>query len=138
MRIQERFCQAHKARTADDVWLDRGYPKIDWSALPSRLDAHHDHIHSILDGDYMSPYYKQHAKMVTKVKGRSATSAAVSGRFTGLRAGYYGTKGEKIMYVPRYPNTSSSISNSTQGRKHHPNLLRQTPLSIQNRATHGF
>ncbi|KAH0372710.1 hypothetical protein KCU65_g843, partial [Aureobasidium melanogenum] len=97
LRLQERFCQAHKARTADDVWQDRGYPRIDWSALLSRLRAHHAHIHAILDGDYESPYYKQHAKLVSQSKGRSAGSAAASGRFTGLRAGYYGTKGEKIM-----------------------------------------
>ncbi|KAI4743975.1 hypothetical protein E4T50_05640 [Aureobasidium sp. EXF-12298] len=97
LSLQEKFCQAHKARTADDVWLDRGYPKIDWSALRSRLDAHQDHIHAILDGDYESPFYKQHAKLVTDIKNRSNTSAVASGRFTGLRAGYYGTKGEKIM-----------------------------------------
>ncbi|KAG9964606.1 hypothetical protein KCU61_g2628, partial [Aureobasidium melanogenum] len=97
LRLQERFCQAHKARTADDVWQDRGYPSINWSALQSRLRAHHAHIHAILDGDYESPYYKQHAKLVSQSKGRSAGSAAASGRFTGLRAGYYGTKGEKIM-----------------------------------------
>ncbi|KAG9896119.1 hypothetical protein KCU94_g10992, partial [Aureobasidium melanogenum] len=97
LRLQERFCQAHKARTADDVWQDRGYPSINWSALQSRLRAHHAHIHAILDGNYESPYYKQHAKLVSQSKGRSAGSAAASGRFTGLRAGYYGTKGEKIM-----------------------------------------
>ncbi|KEQ77208.1 hypothetical protein M436DRAFT_38980 [Aureobasidium namibiae CBS 147.97] len=97
LRLQEKFCQAHKSRTADDVWLDRGYPKIDWSALRSRLDAHQDHIHAVLDGDYESPYYKQHAKVVTDIKNRSNTAAVASGRFTGLRAGYYGTKGEKIM-----------------------------------------
>ncbi|KAI4731001.1 hypothetical protein E4T49_01149 [Aureobasidium sp. EXF-10728] len=97
LRLQERFCQAHKARTADDVWQDRGYPKIDWSVLPPRLGAHHAHINAILDGDYETPYYKQHAKLLSQTKGHSARSAAVSGRFTGLRAGYYGTKGEKIM-----------------------------------------
>ncbi|KAG9862404.1 hypothetical protein KCV02_g24496, partial [Aureobasidium melanogenum] len=90
LRLQERFCQAHKARTADDVWQDRGYPSINWSALQSRLRAHHAHIHAILDGNYESPYYKQHAKLVSQSKGRSAGSAAASGRFTGLRAGYYG------------------------------------------------
>lgn len=97
LRLQERFCQAHKARTADDVWQDRGYPRIDWSSLQPRLCAHHAHIHAILDGTYESPYYKQHAKLVSQMKGHSAKSAASSGRFTGLRAGYYGTKGEKIM-----------------------------------------
>ncbi|KAI4834249.1 hypothetical protein E4T44_08948 [Aureobasidium sp. EXF-8845] len=97
LRLQERFCQTHKARTADDVWLDRGYPKIDWSTLKSRLAAHRDHINAILDGDYTSPYYKQHAKVVTDIKNRSTTSAVASGRFTGLRAGYYGSKGERIM-----------------------------------------
>jgi hypothetical protein len=49
--------------------------------------------------------------MVTSIKNRSATSAAVSGRFTGLRAGYYGTKGEKIMYVLKDHNISLSMSN---------------------------
>lgn len=107
LRLQEKFCQAHKSRTADDVWLDRGYPKIDWSALKSRLNAHQDHIHAVLDGDFESPYYKQHAKLVTDIKNRSNTSAAASGRFTGLRAGYYGTKGEKVMYVFRDPAISN-------------------------------
>ncbi|KAK6004145.1 hypothetical protein QM012_008995 [Aureobasidium pullulans] len=97
LRLQERFCQAHKARSADDVWQDRGYPRIDWPALQPRLGAHHAHVQAILDGNYESPYYKQHAKLVSQSKGRSAGSAAASGRFTGLRAGYYGTKGEKIM-----------------------------------------
>ncbi|CAD0092845.1 unnamed protein product [Aureobasidium vineae] len=97
LRLQEKFCLAHKARTADDVWQDKGYPKIDWSILQPRLGAHHAHINAILDGDYESPYYKQHAKLVSQTKGHSARSAAVSGRFTGLRAGYYGTKGEKII-----------------------------------------
>jgi len=114
LRLQEKFCQAHKSRTADDVWLDRGYPKIDWSALRSRLDAHQDHIHAVLDGNYESPYYKQHAKIVTDIKNRSNTSAVASGRFTGLRAGYYGTKGEKIMYVLKL--SSSPCLNLTQTR----------------------
>ncbi|KAI5205490.1 hypothetical protein E4T38_04242 [Aureobasidium subglaciale] len=97
LRLQERFCQAHKARSADDVWTDRGYPKIDWSALQGRLKAHHRHIHAVLDGHYESHYYKQHAKMVSSTKGYTARSAVFTGHFTGLRAGYYGTKGEKIM-----------------------------------------
>jgi hypothetical protein len=112
LRLQERFCQTHKARTADDVWLDRGYPKIDWSTLNPRLAAHRDHINAILDGDYTSPYYNQHAKVVTDIKNRSATSAVASGRFTGLRAGYYGTKGERIMCVLKGLNVFLSISNS--------------------------
>lgn len=138
LRLQEKFCQAHKSRTADDAWLDRGYPKIDWSVLRSRLDAHQNHIHAVLDGDFESPYYKQHAKIVTDIKNRSNTSAAASGRFTGLRAGYYGTKGEKIMYVSNKPTTSQSIPNPNQGRKHHPDLLRQTSFPIQDRPTHGI
>jgi hypothetical protein len=115
IRLQEKFCQTHKARTADDLWLDRGYPNIDWSALKSRFGAHHGHIHAVLNGDYTSPFYKQHAKMVSSIKNRSATSAAVSGRFTGLRAGYYGTKGEKIMYVLEDHNISLFMSNLNPG-----------------------
>ncbi|CAC9886202.1 unnamed protein product [Aureobasidium pullulans] len=97
LRLQEKFCQAHKARNADDIWNDRGYPKIDWSALQDRLKAHRHHIRAILDNDKAreSPYYKQHAKMIKSAKGHTATAAG--GRFTGLRAGYYGSKGEKII-----------------------------------------
>jgi hypothetical protein len=115
LRLQERFCQTHKARTADDVWLDRGYPKIDWSTLKSRLTAHQDHINAILDGDYTSPYYKQHAKVVTDIENRSNTSAVASGRFTGLRAGYYGTKGERIMYASQPLNIPILKTNSDSG-----------------------
>jgi hypothetical protein len=99
LRLQEKFCQAHKARNAGDIWKDRGYPTIDWSKLPSRLSMHHKHIRAVLDGTYESPYRKQHAKILTSKKGKSAASVVSSGNFATLRAGYYGTKGEKLMYV---------------------------------------
>lgn len=99
MRLQEKFCQAHKARNALDIWQDRGYPKIDWSTLKDRCKAHHQHLRNVLDGTYDSPFRLQHAKMLNRAKGGTVASAAKSGNFTGLRAGYYGTKGEKLMFV---------------------------------------
>jgi hypothetical protein len=37
IRIQAKFCQAHKEKSARREWVTKGYPNIDWSAFDGRI-----------------------------------------------------------------------------------------------------
>ncbi|KAK5721058.1 hypothetical protein LTR15_007022 [Elasticomyces elasticus] len=96
---QQRFCQYHKQTEASQLWVERGYPDIDWIRFESRLkhSRHIEHIERMISGEISSAFRKQFQK---KVKSRAKTllqaaddeNAGISGS-----AGYYGPRGEKLM-----------------------------------------
>ncbi|ERS99834.1 uncharacterized protein SPSK_08717 [Sporothrix schenckii 1099-18] len=80
-----RFCTGHKQRASRLAWTARGYPTIDWDALPTRLVRHEKHIHRVLLGKAASPY-----------RASWETTDNVSLR-TAVVPGYYGRRGLRVL-----------------------------------------
>ncbi|KAK0260053.1 hypothetical protein B0A54_09540 [Friedmanniomyces endolithicus] len=97
---QQRFCRHHRQAEASQLWEERGYPKIDWIRLASRLRQrkHMTHMKRIISGEVASPFREQ---FQTRVKSRAKTLLQVAddeddaGKVAS--AGYYGPRGEKMM-----------------------------------------
>lgn len=97
LRTQERFCQAHRTRYAQDAWRDRSYPKVEWESLLSRLEKHRDRIRDILDGSAASHYRQEVEKKVRLGKTKTAMQTWSLRTGSGASVGYYGAKGGNIM-----------------------------------------
>lgn len=90
VRMQTRFCQLHKQRTAAETWKDLHYPDIDWGAIEARFAAHRDHLRAIVDGQG-SHFRNIHAKNVEEGRARSMK------REENFNPGYYGPRGFNAM-----------------------------------------
>ena len=100
-RWQQRFCKFHKEQEALEQWRVRGYPEIDWDGLAKRMQDRKfkQHLKRVLSGEITSTFRKQFQERV-KAGEKSAAQAAdsdISGK--GVQAGYYGPRGEKLMFV---------------------------------------
>ncbi|KAK5687974.1 hypothetical protein LTR17_026607 [Elasticomyces elasticus] len=96
---QQRFCRYHKQTEASQLWVERGYPAIDWIRFESRLgqSRHMEHVERMISGETSSAFRKQFQK---KVKSRAKTllqAADDENAGKGGSAGYYGPRGEKLM-----------------------------------------
>lgn len=98
IRLQELFCKAHKERSAKQAWQDREYPEIEWSQLHERLERHHDRIHGVLDGRIRSTYREDLRKRLSSGKTKTAVQTW-DNEETKANVGYYGSRGERLMYV---------------------------------------
>lgn len=94
---QKQFCKAHKDRSAQQLWDERGYPRIDWDSLEHRLKRHQAQIRDILNGTRKSYYRNQLEERVRSGNAKTAGKAFQSEPAKGSNAGYYGSKGEKFM-----------------------------------------
>ncbi|KAJ6788424.1 hypothetical protein PWT90_07348 [Aphanocladium album] len=90
VRMQTRFCQLHKQRTAAQTWKDLSYPDIDWDSIEKRFAEHHDYLYAIVDGKG-SHFRNIHAKNVEEGRARSMK------REENLNPGYYGPRGFNVM-----------------------------------------
>ena len=98
IKWQRRFCNYHKQRQSESLWLQRGYPKIDWERLETRMERHYGFLASVLDHSEPSEYrtaLKEKTKPGTKGIHQSYNNAA-NGK-PGALVGYYGPRGEKAM-----------------------------------------
>ncbi|KAE8442701.1 hypothetical protein EG329_002946 [Mollisiaceae sp. DMI_Dod_QoI] len=98
IRMQEKFCRAHRTKTAKQEWEERDYPTINWNKLDSRIKRHHSLIRKMVKGDN-SYYRKQMEEKVNAGKDRSLMKMT-----TNLTPGYYGARGlraisENIMHA---------------------------------------
>ncbi|KAK2005075.1 hypothetical protein LX36DRAFT_916 [Colletotrichum falcatum] len=103
IRRQIQFCRLHKKKSAEDAWDARGYPKIDWAILGSRLSSHYDFVLDIINGG--SSHYA--SLLVDKVKGgknRTLLKAEDS-----LTPGYYGPRGLRALSESIIDNFSSIL-----------------------------
>ncbi|KAF2771803.1 hypothetical protein EJ03DRAFT_325066 [Teratosphaeria nubilosa] len=97
---QQRFCKYHREKTARDLWEERGYPNIDWIALPNRLKSrkHLSRLKKILSGEVESTFrnrlksdQRQGSRSLMNVVKGEKTASKISS------AGYYGPRGERLM-----------------------------------------
>ncbi|KAH7087039.1 RTC4-like domain-containing protein [Paraphoma chrysanthemicola] len=56
VRNQNAFCRAHRTKSAWDEYRSEGYPDIDWTALPRRIQKHRMELFKILKNDRPSEY----------------------------------------------------------------------------------
>ncbi|KAM0278032.1 hypothetical protein ACHAQH_005401 [Verticillium albo-atrum] len=88
---QIKFCRLHNSKSAEATWLERGYPEIDWDALPSRFSPHYKSLKRIMNGE--GSHYK--SILADKVsEGRERTLRKTE---RSLAPGYYGPRGLRIM-----------------------------------------
>lgn len=97
IRTQEKFCRAHRLKTANEDWKDKNYPTIKWEKLDKRISQHHALIKKMIKGE--DSYYRtQMEEKINAGKDRSLLKMT-----TNLTPGYYGTRGlraisENIMH----------------------------------------
>ncbi|KAH7364365.1 RTC4-like domain-containing protein [Rhexocercosporidium sp. MPI-PUGE-AT-0058] len=90
IRTQERFCRAHKIKTAQDDWEIKDYPTIDWDKLDSRISKHHTFIKKLINGQD-SHYRELWGENIEAGKDRSLRKMT-----SNLTPGYYGARGLRI------------------------------------------
>ncbi|KAB5579915.1 RTC4-like domain-containing protein [Coniochaeta sp. 2T2.1] len=88
---QMRFCDHHKAKTARNAWVDKGYPDIDWSKLDARIAKHHKFLEAIVNGG-TSHFGTHFARSIKSGKNKTLLKTDQD-----LTPGYYGTKGSRAM-----------------------------------------
>ncbi|KAI1414713.1 hypothetical protein F5Y13DRAFT_14002 [Hypoxylon sp. FL1857] len=103
IRKQAAFCRLHKRQTALSARSQKGYPRIDWGALDTRLEKHQDLLKDILEGTRQSHYREVLRENVESGKNRTLLKTDDS-----LTPGYYGPRGLRAMteYIMR---TLSSV-----------------------------
>ena len=98
-RLQEKFCQAHNARAAKGTWQARQYPEIDWTTLHRRLEKHNQQLANVLRGEVDSHHRVELEERVRSGRNKTAMQSWTNGTHSRSKVGYYGSRGEKIMYV---------------------------------------
>lgn len=98
VRQQALFCRIHKTASAHETWKARGYPKIDWNSISTRLQRYQDFIISLIQNTRPSYYRTLLEQKVASGKNRTAVQAFNrDGADGGAEVGYYGSKGASIM-----------------------------------------
>ncbi|KAI1143309.1 hypothetical protein F5Y05DRAFT_368191 [Hypoxylon sp. FL0543] len=92
IRKQTAFCRLHKRQTAISARSQRGYPKINWKTLNTRLEKHQDMLKDILEGTRPSYYREVLKENVDSGKNRTLLKTEDS-----LTPGYYGSRGLRAM-----------------------------------------
>ncbi|KAL2064978.1 hypothetical protein VTL71DRAFT_4118 [Oculimacula yallundae] len=90
IRTQEKFCRAHKMKTAQDDWEINSYPSIDWAKLDSRISKHHAFIKKLIDGE-SSHYRELWDNKVTAGGDRNLMKLTST-----LTPGFYGARGLRM------------------------------------------
>ena len=89
---QIRFCKAHRIRSGEAEWKEKGYPVIDWPGFDKRLTKFHAHLDDILENKRESFYRNAYEE---RLKNRQNETAEQS--VENLELGYYGSKGAESM-----------------------------------------
>lgn len=88
------FCRRHRRREAKKEWPRRGYPHIDWDALPERLQRLPAILTDFLAGRQDSPYYE---RLKEDIGGQRTGTWIMNSGYDGNFVGYYGHRGQELM-----------------------------------------
>ncbi|KAH6604689.1 rtc4-like domain-containing [Trichoderma cornu-damae] len=91
VRMQTKFCEAHKKKSAMATWESRSYPQVKWARLEKRFKNHQDRLLGIINGEEES-YYR--AALADKIELGQARSMK---KEENLNPGYYGPRGFNMM-----------------------------------------
>ena len=89
---QIRFCKAHRIRSAEAEWKEKGYPIIDWPSFDKRLTRFHADLDDILENRRESFYRNAYEDRLKSRQNEKAEQSVES-----LELGYYGSKGAESM-----------------------------------------
>lgn len=98
LRQQTQFCKAHKERSAESEWAERGYPKIDWQQLDDRIATFHTSMDDILSRRKFSFYRNAFEDSLKSGRKKTIQESLMGGdEIEGTSPGYYGGRGAKVM-----------------------------------------
>ena len=99
LRQQTQFCKAHKERSAESEWAERGYPEIDWQQLDTRITRYYTFMDDILSRRKFSFYRNAFEDSLKSRKKKTLQETMMGGdEVEGMSPGYYGGRGAKVMY----------------------------------------
>ncbi|KAK0760155.1 hypothetical protein N5P37_007235 [Trichoderma harzianum] len=90
VRLQTKFCEEHRKKSAMATWESKAYPEVEWSTLESRFKKHQTHLLDIINGEE-SFYRTRLAAKIEQGQGRSMKKEE------NLNPGYYGPRGFNMM-----------------------------------------
>ncbi|QYS94458.1 Restriction of telomere capping protein 4 [Trichoderma simmonsii] len=90
VRLQTKFCEEHRKKSAMKTWESKAYPEVEWSTLESRFKKHQTHLLDIINGEE-SFYRTRLAAKIEQGQGRSMKKEE------NLNPGYYGPRGFNMM-----------------------------------------
>ncbi|KHN93849.1 uncharacterized protein MAM_08271 [Metarhizium album ARSEF 1941] len=90
VRLQSKFCQKHKRQTAQELWQQKSYPKVEWEGLEDRFRKYHGTLLGVISGG-ASHFRSIHEKNISSGKARSLKKE------DNLNPGYYGPRGFNLM-----------------------------------------
>ncbi|KAF7597116.1 hypothetical protein BBP40_010590 [Aspergillus hancockii] len=93
IREQQRFCGSHKKTKAQEEWLDKGYPTIDWDMFEDRILGHFDDLENILVPDSQSYYRNILDSTLKSGKAKNFRLTLEGDGLETISCGYYGTRG---------------------------------------------
>ena len=103
VKNQTAFCTSHRRQTAQDDYTRRGYPPIDWAALPDRINQHRAALHRVLANDTPNTYRERYAPLALTGKAAAVPSrhSAAASSYTlddhSTYPGYYGARGRRAI-----------------------------------------
>ncbi|KAL7914795.1 RTC4-like domain-containing protein [Trichoderma velutinum] len=90
VRLQTKFCEEHRKKSAMATWESKAYPEVEWSSLEARFKKHQDRLLNIINGE--ESYYRTVlAEKIEQGQGRSMKKEE------NLNPGYYGPRGFNMM-----------------------------------------
>ena len=107
-RLQQIFCRTHQLRDAQEAYVERGYPVIDWEELATtRTTCHLPAMRAILNGRESSQYKDKLIEAGSSTgakKGKAASGIKLNallkylkdGVLDVVKYGYYGPRGGKV------------------------------------------
>lgn len=88
--MQTTFCRKHKKHSAETIYRQKGYPKVDWKTIESRFEKYRPDLLEIIDGS-SSHFRRAHEKSINAGKGRMMREE------DNMNPGYYGPRGLTVM-----------------------------------------
>jgi len=99
VRQQVAFCRAHRKRAAEQEWVDKGYPEINWEEMDKRIQGHFSDLEKILTLQTQSFYRNALLSSADSIKKDNFRLTFTSDSLERMSSGYYGSRGSKMMYI---------------------------------------
>jgi hypothetical protein len=97
IREQQAFCTSHKQKEGEVLWIEKGYPVINWNLLPDRIAKFQPNMRRLLAKPHESYYRREMEKRERQGKSRTVLQHIDNEGVDGISLGYYGTRGLGVM-----------------------------------------
>lgn len=100
IREQVQFCERHQLRSALLLWIERGYPTIDWKNFEERIQSYFPRLEKFLVPGAFSYYRNMLDASFTPGQAKNYRLRAEDGKgLENMTCGYYGPLGATKMYM---------------------------------------